>query len=773
MDVEHTQDFATLLWNTSTKVFLDNQTRFLKTFTAKNFYNKPIIDDIQTALAGGTSIGDKSAMGFNTLVTVNGGKQYVVKTMVLCPDDIDTRDVFKRQLCREARMGDVIFRVPSSYEKKQILLTPNYFSESIIGILLSSSDISKHTPSFPKVYGFQYDEENPNKHIYTIMEPLSPIKPLLEEEVDLLYFVFQMAAGLNTAQKLGRYTHYDLHSGNVLARKKSRSIVRVYELNNGSYLYTQFEYDSIIIDFGMNRMETAEEIIIPKIAFPAPQLCKDVDMNTLLHWAKQSNVPDRNKMTKEQLCQQFDIKIHGDKNLPDAFNFYDFNPYYDLFTIMYFMLYREEGLPLSGSDRISIMREKLMSTFLGITNDTDNINKHIEALLINYWRPDPSSFGDASSGLNPMNPENFMSAVAGIIDKITKKNNPDIDTLDVKDVTNLLYHQKILVLNKLVDLKGPTVKSMVVHPLVSAKKSMSTIYYQTRLRDSAKMNYVDISTRKEAINNATQFIHVARIDQKKGIHNGGYKFRLDCCRVNIRDYFRTDKIQSGIAINAGFFQLRTDFSPVGYFKTQDMLSKNAIPELYKDHYGMVGIHDNGTLGFTSTVSESEAAKFKQVVTVGPVLVWEGEVIMIKDVIDTVTDNIAKFHCVQPPGHLNPADKYFRALNGVNVPNCSAISPGELSHASTPNPRSAIAIDKDSNVYFIYVEGRYQRGVGVSLTELSELCVKLGAVYAINLDGGGSSQLVWKLPGDTVIGQTNPDHDFEYPVGNIISFVKES
>lgn len=774
MDVEPPkpkQDFATLLWNTSTKVFIDHQDNYLRGFTPSNFNKKPIIRDIKFALQNGKPIGEPSAMGFNTLVTADSGKKYVVKTMILCPDDIDTESVFKRQLCNESRMGDVIFRVPNSYENKQILLTPNYFSESLIAMLLSSPKVALHTPSFPKIYGFQYDEEDPNKKIYTVMEPLQPIIPLLQEEADLLYFSFQAAAGLNTMQKLGRGTHYDFHSGNCLSRPKDDGIVRVYELNNGNYLYTQFEYDMVIIDFGMSRMETKEEIIIPKISFPAPELCKDVTMKQLQSHAKNNGVQGYQNMTKEQLCAHFNIRLHGDKNLPDAFNFYDFNPYYDLFTIIYFVMYLNNKIPLAGSDRLSIMRDKLMSTLLGIKNDTDTINQHILDLQVNYWRPDPSTFGDKGSGLSPMDPENFMSAVAAIIDKITRNNNPDIDSFNPHLLSQVLYNQKLLVLNKLIDIKGPTIKSVIIHPLIPKEKAMSTIYYQTKLRDSANMDYIKIYTQQEIISNGSQYIHVAVIDQK-GISNG-YKFRLDCCRVNIRDYFRTDKIESGVAINAGFFQLRTDFSPVGYYRTPDMLSKKPVPEMYRNYYGMVGVHKNGMLGFMRSVSEGDAAILTQVVTVGPVLVWEGNIIMTPDVMNEVDDNIAKFHCTQPPANTNPNDNYFTAINGVNVPNCNKISPGELSHASQPNPRSAIAMDKDNNVYFIYIEGRRQRGVGVSMAELATVCKNLDAVYAINLDGGGSSQLVWRTPGDTVIGQTNPDHDFEYPVGNIISFVKDA
>lgn len=105
-------------------------------------------------------------------------------------------------------------------------------------------------------------------------------------------------------------------------------------------------------------------------------------------------------------------------------------------------------------------------------------------------------------------------------------------------------------------------------------------------------------------------------------------------------------------------------------------------------------------------------------------------------------------------------------------------PGDLSHAANPNPRSAIAIDNDNNVYFIKVEGRDNRtkmgkpGVGMDLVQLAQFCKNgLNAKYAINLDGGQSSQIVWKKENHDYIVLSG-GMDFAYPVGSIIAFVKE-
>ncbi|MBC7289191.1 MAG: phosphodiester glycosidase family protein [Armatimonadetes bacterium] len=59
-----------------------------------------------------------------------------------------------------------------------------------------------------------------------------------------------------------------------------------------------------------------------------------------------------------------------------------------------------------------------------------------------------------------------------------------------------------------------------------------------------------------------------------------------------------------------------------------------------------------------------------------------------------------------------------------------------------NARSAVGILSDGKVVLVAVEGRPNgRGPGLTLWELTKLMLKLGAVSAMNLDGGSSTTLV--------------------------------
>lgn len=57
------------------------------------------------------------------------------------------------------------------------------------------------------------------------------------------------------------------------------------------------------------------------------------------------------------------------------------------------------------------------------------------------------------------------------------------------------------------------------------------------------------------------------------------------------------------------------------------------------------------------------------------------------------------------------------------------------------PRTAIGVKKDGTVILLVVDGRSSASAGMSLTELANYMVKLGAVEALNFDGGGSSEMV--------------------------------
>ena len=58
-----------------------------------------------------------------------------------------------------------------------------------------------------------------------------------------------------------------------------------------------------------------------------------------------------------------------------------------------------------------------------------------------------------------------------------------------------------------------------------------------------------------------------------------------------------------------------------------------------------------------------------------------------------------------------------------------------------HPRTAVGIMADGRVLLVVVDGRSLRSGGASIVGLANLMRSLGAVDALNLDGGGSSTMV--------------------------------
>lgn len=79
------------------------------------------------------------------------------------------------------------------------------------------------------------------------------------------------------------------------------------------------------------------------------------------------------------------------------------------------------------------------------------------------------------------------------------------------------------------------------------------------------------------------------------------------------------------------------------------------------------------------------------------------------------------------------------------------------------PRTAVGITAESKILLVAVDGRApNRSIGMTLDELAELMKELGAVEAMNLDGGGSTTFV--LEGKTL---NAPSDGVERPVSNAL------
>jgi len=99
-------------------------------------------------------------------------------------------------------------------------------------------------------------------------------------------------------------------------------------------------------------------------------------------------------------------------------------------------------------------------------------------------------------------------------------------------------------------------------------------------------------------------------------------------------------------------------------------------------------------------------------------------------------------------------------DGVNVGPCCGQRP-----FFDRNPRTGIGVTADGTLLFVVVDGRDPSwSVGMKLDEFGQLMISLGAVNAINLDGGGSTAM-W-VDGMGVVNHPS-DPEGERPVSNAV------
>ena len=93
------------------------------------------------------------------------------------------------------------------------------------------------------------------------------------------------------------------------------------------------------------------------------------------------------------------------------------------------------------------------------------------------------------------------------------------------------------------------------------------------------------------------------------------------------------------------------------------------------------------------------------------------------------------------------------------------------HEKVANPRTAVGVREDGTVIFFAVDGRSNESYGMRIVSLAETLKSFGCVYAMNLDGGGSTTAVVKYPGDGSLTLANvPSDSAERAVSNALLLV---
>ena len=88
-----------------------------------------------------------------------------------------------------------------------------------------------------------------------------------------------------------------------------------------------------------------------------------------------------------------------------------------------------------------------------------------------------------------------------------------------------------------------------------------------------------------------------------------------------------------------------------------------------------------------------------------------------------------------------------------------------------HPRTNIGVTADGKVLMVVVDGRRTASHGMTLAEMGQLMRSLGAVDAINLDGGGSSVIVRHVRGKGLTVANKPSDGKQRPASQAFAVFK--
>jgi hypothetical protein len=156
----------------------------------------------------------------------------------------------------------------------------NYLINHESNVMDSIDNISEYCPNFCRNIGIIYcDIDNTDENPFNIDSKYSIEKEiLLMEYIDNSYKYYnyivspdvnekiifsilkQTLLAVSLAQKKKNFTHYDLHSNNIMIKKCSKNLVVLYVLDDDiKYAIPTFGYYPIIIDFGYSYTKDLEK----------------------------------------------------------------------------------------------------------------------------------------------------------------------------------------------------------------------------------------------------------------------------------------------------------------------------------------------------------------------------------------------------------------------------------------------------------------------------------------------------------------------------------
>ena len=752
-------------------------------FQIKDIYSSP---ELLTLID--QSVDKKFAEGGSgDLYSLKNEPNVVLKVLDTCSEKRINLAMSNRKVCEESAKN---FLYKILYDKGYAYLMTNIVCEAVIGGVLYELVKKKYTLHFSPSIGIWLDPTNIRSYYFlnklkTIQDIEKKVGRKVNTDFDFLYQLFELSHSLGVAQETGEFTHYDMHTDNILFDELTiPSVVYPIPMPDGTvkpFELASLGYQVKIVDFGMSRVK------------------KD---NILL----------------SQIVDYFPVR-----------NFGMFNPYYDIAAYLGSILllgrkkryentthhYLREGI----SDEIlckvyaflydrKIPKPESQEDFL--KQILDDFYKSAKGF--NIWRPTDESPGFVryfptrnvheltlwlaqeleTAKIGKFNPIITDQLVLNRLSQYTLWSRlakrqiaplPDIASSDREKRGNSF-------INRLTEKigQGITYESMIINYLSDIPYTVFTP--TSKMLESCPLTKI--------------VVHNVFVNHNEAI-NMGYRYRTSCCKESVIDFMEK---RIGVAMNGGFFDINRSYIPIGLYQqnyNNNYSGYKDIPLLYMKYYGIIEINKEGKqiAIINPNIENYVLNKDANIFMSGPILVWNKKIVFDYDTIKDTTEMIEGkevyiFQCRKPekdevgvrylslreavyfeadPSTSSCIRRAEKVKPGKYLFNSDMILPGELAHASNPNPRSMLIIrentDGKGDLVFSVIEGRDSNGSdGADMYTMAKLALQEGAITAINLDGGMSSTVVLHRAINDPLFSINQDKLQGYPVGNILSMIRE-
>jgi len=618
-------------------------------------------------------------------------------------------------------------------------ILPNLLSEITIGLILGDLDIA-----FANTITSMIVKEEEDIAIYIAMDKLNPVVinnqlNININHIQFLCMLFQISQGLLSAQEEYKFTHYDLHIENLLYKEwdNDKDYISYPLPNQNMKMMIMKEYCPYIFkiaDFALARIETTKTII-------------------------SSTIDDYPVRTYSEFNPAYDFaSFLGSILIATKYEKLFKKVYENLqtyqFIIQLTLWYYKENININNMNK----------------NELDNIKKYIAD---KYYKKFKNTYffrpKQEEDFIPYLNTRSMTDVVNYIAKKLitTKYVRPHKNTSNVIIVKDLGYYQSydpIVIYNQ---LNTP----VMINPYVQIYKTKMIIHSTPK-----HYNYTLEEKQIKSCPYQEQYITVVKVD--KGYENYG-EFFFDGCKLDVPNYLVKNN-RTGFLINGGFFSIKKDYLPIGPYKDKyNFIDIYEIPKKYQDSYAYIILKDN-------KLSISRKLDLKhQLCSTGPLLIENSKIVLDLNKKYQCTDkkHAGDYFISETDNNITISgyDEYIDdnnqcVIKKVNkkqtLKRCDKIPPGELSHASNPNPRTIFCIT-DTGYLFLVFDGRSLYGDGVDLLLASKIIMKKfpNVVTAINLDGGRSSVVAWRsVYNPDVVYNNSNFRNYYYPAGYVIGLL---